>query len=194
MYSNLTSLILKRQDFRDDDLLVTIYSRESGKLTLIARGAKKILSKLAGHLEPVSLSLLNAASGKSIDQLTGASMVKSYARIKADLMKTAAAVWFLNLIDELTLENHEDERIFHLAEKYLDFLEKKEEDYQIAELSAGFKLLALLGLNPSEKADLKFKKEIDFIVGNSIDKIYQDKNIKEKIKALNKIFAQELKK
>jgi DNA repair protein RecO (recombination protein O) len=192
VYSNLTSLILKRQDFRDDDLLVTIYSRESGKLTLIARGAKKILSKLAGHLEPVSLSLLNAASGKSIDQLTGASMVKSYSRIKADLAKTAAAVWFLKLIDELTLENHADERIFTLAERYLDFLEQKEEDYEVAKLAVGFKLLALLGLSPAEKAELKFKKEIDFIVGNSIDKIYQDKEIKEKIKSLEKILKEEI--
>ncbi len=191
MYSNLTALILKRQDYRDDDLLVTIYSRESGKLTLIARGAKKILSKLAGHLEPVSLSLLNVASGKSLDQLTGASMVKSYARLKADLAKTAAAVWFLRLLDRLTLDNHPDDQIFNLAEKYLDFLARKEDDYEIAKLAVGFKLLALLGLSPVEKADLKFREEIDFIVSNSIDKIYQNKNIKEKIKELNAIFIKE---
>ncbi|HRY63223.1 MAG TPA: DNA repair protein RecO [Patescibacteria group bacterium] len=194
MYSNLTAIILRRQDFRDDDLLVTIYSRESGKLTLIARGAKKILSKLAGHLEPVSLSLLNAASGKSLDQLTGASQIKSYAHIKNDLNKTSAATWLLKIIDELTLESHEDERIFHLAEKYLDFLEQKEEDYEIAKLAAGFKLLALLGLDPSAKAELKFRPEIEFIIKNSINKIYKNENIKENFKSLYKILVNEIEK
>lgn len=192
MYYNLTAIILNRQDFRDDDLLVTVYSREHGKLALLARGGKKILSKLAGHLEPASLSLLNAASGKAIDQLTGASQIKSYAHIKNDLNKTTAAVWFLKLIDNLTLENHPDERIFFLTEKYLDFLVEKEEDYEIAKLAVGFKLLALLGLDPSVKVELESRKEIEFIIKNSIDKIYQEKSIKKEIKNLEKILKEEI--
>ncbi|NMC51765.1 DNA repair protein RecO [Candidatus Kuenenbacteria bacterium] len=191
MYYNLTAIVLKRQDFRDDDLLVTVYSRERGKLTIVARGGKKILSKLAGHLEPVSLVLLNIASGKSIDQLTGASLQKGYQKIKADLARTVVAISFLKLLDQLTLDNHKDERIFELAVKYLDFLDKKEEDYEIAKLSAGFKLLALLGLNPAEKVGSP-KEEIKFIIKNNIRDIYENKNIKTKIKDLEKILNSEV--
>lgn len=193
MYSNLTAIILNRQAFREDDLLVTVYSREQGKLSLLARGGKKILSKLAGHLEPVSLSLLNIAAGKSFDQLTGASQIKSYALIKSDLGKTTAAWWFLKLLDQLTLENHQDEKIFNLAEKYLDFLEKKEEDYEIAKLAVGFKLLALLGLDPAEKAG-HLKEKIKFIIKNNIKQIYLDlnKEPQEKTNSLKKIFKREI--
>jgi len=190
VYYNLTAIILKRQDFRDDDLLVTVYSREVGKLTLVARGGKKILSKLAGHLEPASLSLLNVASGKSIDQLTGARMIKGYRCIKANLDKSEASAWLLKLVNDLTLENHQDEQIFGLVEKYLDFLEKKDEDYEIVKLSVGFKLLALLGFNPVAKGELKFNQEIDFLIRNSMKKILENKKLN--IKKLNIILNSEL--
>jgi len=45
MYYNLQAIILKRQIFREDDLLVTVYSLERGKLILQAKGAKKIKSR-----------------------------------------------------------------------------------------------------------------------------------------------------
>jgi len=192
VYYNLTAIVLNRQDFRDDDLLVTVYSRERGKCSLLARGAKKILSKLAGHLEPMSLSFLNVASGKNIDQLTGALQIKNYALAKNNLDKTRAALWFLKLLDKLTLENHQDERIFELADKYLDFLEKTGENHEMVKLAVGFKLLALLGLDPSAKAELKFRQEIQFIIHNSMEKIYKNEKLKSNLLQLIFILKKEI--
>ena len=191
MYYNLSVIILKRQDFKEDDLLVTVYSLEKGKLTLLARGAKKIKSKLAGHLEPVSLSYLNIVDGRSIDQLIGAAMLQSYGKIKTDIDKLSAAGWFLNLLDQQTMENHPDARVFLLTRKYLDFLEQKSQDYAIAKLAGGFKLLHLLGLNPAGKAEVEFKDEINFMVKSSIGKIYENENIHAKQNKLAEILSQE---
>lgn len=192
MYYNLSAIILQRRDFKEDDLLVTVYSREKGKLTLLARGAKKVLSKLAGHLEPVSLSYLNVTDGRSLDQLIGADMRQSYRKIKSDLAKLAAVGWFLHLLDQLTMENHADVRIFSLTQKYLDFLEQKCQDYEIAKIAVGFKLLHLLGLNPTGKAEIEFREEIDFIVKNDVKKICKNKNIKNSLEKLNKILNKEV--
>ena len=191
MYYNLSVIILKRQDFKEDDLLVTVYSLEKGKLTLLARGAKKIKSKLAGHLEPVSLSYLNIVDGRSIDQLIGAAMLQSYGKIKTDIDKLSAAGWFLNLLDQQTMENHPDARVFLLTRKYLDFLEQKSQDYAIAKLAGVFKLLHLLGLNPAGKAEVGFKDEINFMVKSSIGKIYENENIHAKQNKLAEILSQE---
>jgi DNA repair protein RecO (recombination protein O) len=190
MYSSSPAIILNRQVFREDDLLVTAYTQDHGKVRVIATGAKKILSKLAGHIEPASLSYLNIVSGKTLDRLIGAQIIKSYAEIKNDLAKIKSAMWFLNLLDKLTLENHKDERIFHLLEKYLDFLAGKGQDYDIAEMSASFKLLYLLGLNPALKTS--FQSEIDFIIKNKIEDIIQNKNILQKQKELKQILETEI--
>jgi len=191
MYYNLTAIILKRRVFKEDDLLVTVYSKEKGKLVLLARGAKKVLSKLAGHLEPVSLSYLNMVDGRAIDQLIGAEMIQCFSAIKNDLDKLAAAGWLLNLLDQMTLENHADSRIFQLTQKFLTFLEKESKNYDIVKISAGFKLLHLLGLNPAGKAEIKFKDEIEFIVKNNIEEICKNKNIIKNLKVIGDILNKE---
>ncbi|OIO18054.1 DNA repair protein RecO [Candidatus Kuenenbacteria bacterium CG1_02_38_13] len=192
-YYNLKAIILKRQDFKEDDLLVTVYSQEKGKLVLLARGAKKIKSKLAGHLEPVSLSYLNVANGRSIDQLIGADMRQSYGKIKNNLDKLSAAGWFLNLLDKMTMENHPDPRIFSLTQKYLTFLEKESKNYDIAKISAGFKLLHLLGLNPAGKAEIGFRDEIEFIIANNIDEICLNKKVITRLEKLEVVMRHETK-
>ena len=45
-------IILKRKDYQENDRLFTIYSKDYGKIDLIAKGTKKISSKLNSYLEP----------------------------------------------------------------------------------------------------------------------------------------------
>ena len=87
MYYQTVAIILSRKDFRDNDLLVSVYSKEKGKLVFQAKGAKKIKSKLAGHLEPVTLSFLNMTIGKNIDQLIGAQIIQPFITVKNDIKK-----------------------------------------------------------------------------------------------------------
>ncbi len=192
MYYSLTAIILKRQDFKEDDLLVTVYSREKGKISLVARGAKKILSKLAGHLEPVSLVIINAATGRGIDQLIGCEISQSYYRLKNNLKNIELAGWFLKILDDLTLENHKDEQIFNLIHKYLDFLNKEAQDDGVARVAATFKLLYLLGFNPVHKEEQKLRAEINYIIKHTISEIKHSHDIKNKLGELNKLLSQEI--
>jgi DNA repair protein RecO (recombination protein O) len=193
MYFSLNSIILSRAPFREDDLAVKIYSKERGKLTLVARGGKKIKSKLAGHLEPVCLSFLEIARGKTRDQLIGAQIIKSYVGIKNDILKTAYANYFSELLDELTFENHADKRVFELTKKYLDFLDKADyNDLVIGRITAVFKLLDFLGFNPANKAEIGLKNEINFIVGKGLAEIKKNKKIFLVLSKLDKILKKEL--
>ena len=64
---NTKAIILKREPFWEADTRVVVYSLEKGKLHLIARGTKKISSKLAGHLEPMNFVDLMVVRGKQFD-------------------------------------------------------------------------------------------------------------------------------
>ena len=192
MYYNLTAIILKRQDFKDDDLLITVYSKEKGKVVLQAKGAKKIRSKLAGHLEPLSLSILNITRGKNIEQLIGAQLVKPYKKIKADVNLLAYANYFIELIDGLTQQNQADERVFNLLNKSFERLENEFKQLALARISFGFKLLLLLGFDPSAKRQQEFKKEISFIIKNSINVIQRNQSVVKNLAELNKSLNAEL--
>jgi len=222
MYYNLNAIILAREAVRDDDLLVTVYSKERGKLRLQARGAKKIKSKLAGHLEPVSLSYLNATMGKRADQLIGAQSNNSYKNIKSNLAATETALWCLNFLAGQTFENERDEPIFNLTSKTLDYLEKlvfvdqaviaseftnERRDpvesarlypfplndnyfFNLIKVAFGYKLLYLLGHDPSASPDFELKNEIIFLHKNKINEILKNgkiiNNINQLLEQINK--------
>ena len=46
-----TAIILRRKPFGEADLLLTLYGQQSGKVTVIAKGARRITSKLLGYTE-----------------------------------------------------------------------------------------------------------------------------------------------
>lgn len=190
MYFSDQAIILARRDFREDDLLINAYSSSHGKLRLQAKGAKKIKSKLAGHLEPISLSSLNWVTGRNIDQLTGAVLNSGFLNIKQDENKILIAGSFVNLVDRLTHENLVDHDIFNLLASALNFLENNQLSKNLAKLTFGFKLLHILGFNPANKT-VRFKEDINFIVASSMQQI-NAANFNAKISSLNIFLKQEI--
>ena len=192
MYYQDNAIILFRRDYREDDLLIHAYTQNHGKIILVSRGAKKIKSKLSGHIQPISLSELSWVSGRAKKQLIGAYLKNSYRILKEDLNKISYAAHFLNMVDELTQESVKDKRIFELLRSALDFLEKKSNNYSLARITFGYKLLYLLGLNPALKQEKKHKDDIDFVVKSSINQIITNKKIDQNLFNLNKILSGEL--
>ena len=192
MYYQDNAIILFRRDYREDDLLIHAYTQNHGKIILVSRGAKKIKSKLSGHIQPISLSELTWVGGRAKNQLIGAYLKNSYRILKEDLNKISYAAHFLNMVDELTQESVKDKRIFELLRSALDFLEKKSNNYSLARITFGYKLLYLLGLNPALKQEKKHKDDIDFVVKSSINQIITNKKIDQNLFNLNKILSGEL--
>lgn len=172
-YYNLTSIILKREDHKENDLLITVYSKEKGKLKLFLKSAKKITSKLSGHVEPVSLVKLDVIGRRaSQDQVIGAQLTKSYMGIKADLNRLSYAGYLLELTDTLTKEENDDENIFELLHKALGRINETKEIklLPIIRLVFVYKLLNMLGYRPRAK-DLKLTESVEFILNHGLDEI-----------------------
>lgn len=119
---NTMALILRRQPFREADSLVTVYTPDYGKLTLIARGTKKLQSKLAGHLEPFTLIDLMIISGKGRDYIGSAIGREAYQRLRADLNKLYYAGQAIRVFDQLVREGEADRELFILLKEWLGHL------------------------------------------------------------------------
>jgi DNA repair protein RecO (recombination protein O) len=57
------AVVLRHSDWGEADRLLTLFSREHGKLRAIAKGVRKMQSRKAGHLEPFMRSSLILAKG-----------------------------------------------------------------------------------------------------------------------------------
>ena len=96
--------MLRAYRMRDADRLVTVLTPSMGKLKLTVRGARRLTSKLGGHLDVLNRAHLAIAIGHTFDVVTGAESAESFAGIKADLARLAEALYLMELADLLLPE------------------------------------------------------------------------------------------
>lgn len=122
---NSEALIIKRNDWRESDSRVVLYTKQFGKLSLVARGSKKFKSKIAGHIEPISLVDIMLLKGKAFDYLGSAITKNSFLNIKSDLN----ALYFVGaafaLFDAQVKEEAPDEELFNFLITWLDLIDEK---------------------------------------------------------------------
>jgi DNA repair protein RecO (recombination protein O) len=145
------AIVLNRQAYREQDSRITFYTFDRGKIDLVARGTKKLKSKLAGHLEPICLVNLMVIKGRQFDYVGTSLSENSFINIKEDLEKTMAAGQAVAAVNKLIKENVPDEEIFELLLDLFQILNDKKTISDYADMlynSFILKLLALLGYAP----------------------------------------------
>jgi DNA repair protein RecO (recombination protein O) len=142
------AVVLRHADWGEADRLLTLYTRERGKVRAIAKGARKIRSRKAGHLEPFTRVTLQLARGHDLFIVTQADTVDAYLPIHENLVKTSQAAYVVELIDRFTYEDDaENYGIFRLLTEVLSRL-GKEADPWLAIRYYEMQLLDLLGYRP----------------------------------------------
>jgi len=141
-------VVLRHADWGETDRLLTLYTRERGKLRAIAKGARKIRSRKAGHLEPFTRVTLQLARSHDLPIVTQADTLDAYLPIHENLVKTGQAAYIVELLDRFTYEDDtENYGIFRLLTEVLARLEK-EPDPWLAIRYYEVRLLDLLGYRP----------------------------------------------
>ncbi len=120
-------IILARRNYSEADRIIVIYSRDNGKLGLIAKGVRRTKSRKRGSIEVFSHIRFSAARGKSLDILTEAEIITSFPQIRKNLRKVSVAYYFIEVIGRLTHEEEKNEQLFSLLLKYLKSLQKEKE-------------------------------------------------------------------
>jgi len=121
------AVIIKRRDFGEADRLVTCFTREHGKLTLLAKGVRKITSRKAGHVELFTHARLLVAKGRTWDIITQAECIQPFLPLREDLGRTGYAYYAAELLDLLTQEQDPNPELFDLFLETLDRLGRAEE-------------------------------------------------------------------
>ncbi len=122
----MLAIVLSRRDFRENDQIISLYTKEHGKLELLARGVKKIISKQSAHLEPFSVVFITVEQGKEIDHLIKTQPVEYFSGIRSDISKSLAAGYVVAVTDKLTQVGERDAKIFDALLDWLKHAEKNE--------------------------------------------------------------------
>lgn len=117
-------IILRCIDFQDSSKIITALSFEHGKISLIAKGAKKPKSKLAGVIEVGNILDVNYyyKKSRSIQTLSNASILYQSLNFRKDFERAAILYSTLELVSQLVHENEENSDIFAFTNNLVRWL------------------------------------------------------------------------
>ena len=141
--------IIKRRNSGEADRILTIFSRDFGKIQAKAPGTRKITSKRSPHIELLNLSVLTLykSSRSSMSIVTEASTLKTFSSIKRNLKKIGFSFYICELINNLCAENQENNKVFYLLKDTLVNLENFS-SYDLLLNEFEERLLTALGFAP----------------------------------------------
>ena len=115
-------LVLKRVNFGEADRILTIFTREHGKLAVVAKGIRKLTSRKAPHLELFSSARIHLVSGHNLPIVTEAQTLTDFAHLKTALQRTKHAFHLLEILDQMLAEGQPHPEVFDRLIKDLQLL------------------------------------------------------------------------
>ncbi len=142
------AVVLRHSDYGEADRLLTMYTRQLGKTRAIAKGARKIASRKAGHIEPFTHVKLQLSKGRDMFLITQADTVDAYLPLREDLILTSQAAYVMELLDRFTYENDtENASTFRLLTDTLARLASKADPWLVTRYYE-MRLLDYMGFRP----------------------------------------------
>ena len=108
------AIIIKKTKLGEADRILTLYTPHLGKIQAVAKGVRRPRSKLSGHLELLTYSLVSLARGKNLDTITGSQTINSFLPLKSDLELISYALYITELVNQFTADYIENYPLFCL--------------------------------------------------------------------------------
>lgn len=143
----IEGIALRRRPVGEADRLVTLLSRDRGKLTVVAKGARKVRSRLGGRLEPPSRFRALVAEGRTLDIISQVELIEPYRALRGGLMPMGLTNIVLEMTDRSLPERHPHPDVYALLDETLALLSAGIGDLAAVWFTA--RLLVMTGHRPS---------------------------------------------
>jgi len=152
------AIVLTRTDYGEADRIISVLTPEKGKLTLMARGVRRVKSKLAGGIELFSVAEISYIHGRGqIGTLTSARLVHYYSNIVHSIERVQLGYELIKLLHRATEDQPESE-YFELLEAAFVALDTPTISIDLIRLWFQAQLLRYAGHSPNLKTDTSDNK------------------------------------
>ncbi len=153
------AVVLRHSDWGEADRLLVIYSRQQGKLRIVAKGARRLHSRKAGHLEPFTRVSLMLARGRDLWIVTQAETIDAFLPLRESLLLTSQAAYVIELLDRFTYDDGANATLYRLLCETLARLSKGEDAF-VTLRYYDIHLLDLAGFRPQLFSCVRCQGEI----------------------------------
>lgn len=153
-----TAIILNRIDYNEADRILTVLTPDFGKLSLLAKGVRRVKSKLAGGIELFCVSEITFIKGRGeVGTLVSTRLEKYYEHIVKDLDRTMLGYDLIKRLNKVT-EDETEEEYFDLLKETFEALNDKAITMDLIRFWFGAQLLRLSGHTPNLQTDAQGEK------------------------------------
>lgn len=148
--------VLKKKILFGKDFLVFFFTQDRGKITVLAKGIKKLTSRRISSLETGNLVNIIIEKKKEIFYLKETELKSGFYQIKNNFKKINAIYNFFFILDKLLPENQKEEKVYNIVKKFFIEIDKINDDYQLRNLLYKYinKIFIFLGyLKKEEKLE-----------------------------------------
>ncbi|MBO5302520.1 MAG: DNA repair protein RecO [Lachnospiraceae bacterium] len=145
----LTGMILNVMPIGEYDKRVTILTKERGKITAFARGARRPTSQLLAATSPFSFGEFEVFEGRNTYTLAKASIKNHFRALAADPQTACYGFYFLEMTDYYAQENNDERELLKLLYQTLRALESSSFDNRLVRRIFELRVLFVEGEYPN---------------------------------------------
>lgn len=139
--------MLKKINFQDSSTIIHFFTREQGKIAVIAKGSRQLKSQFRGYLEPLNLLdiIYYEKSTRDVQTLSKADLIKNFVVNLKDIQATYFSLAILEVLDKIIHQNEENQALFDLTVKALKYIDKNSSEPETGFIVFLFGAIKILG-------------------------------------------------
>ena len=149
------ALLLRRIEFGDYDYIITFLSETSGKISVIAKNAKKSIRRFQGSLDLYSVMNIQVSFPKkkkdALPVLANVDLIDPFEKIRIDVEKTGYASYWAEILNFYLEEQKPQPRLYKLLLFSLNALNSGLISKQIINLLFQIRFMSIAGFAPDLK-------------------------------------------
>ena len=146
---NTQGIVLRATRYKENDVILTIFSRKLGKITVLAKGAKRNKSMLLSASQPFSYSNYTLKKQGGMYRIIQSDSIKSFYELSYDMDSFSYATYITKLVETTMVENQTNNRLFVLLAQTLFLLSQEDSNKHFVTRVFELKFMDYIGFRPS---------------------------------------------
>ncbi len=147
MLQKVEGIIIRTNDYGETNKIITVFTREYGKIGLMARGAKKPSSRLASVSQIFTYGSFLIQTSSGLGTLQQGESLSSMKHLKSDIIAMAYASYIVELTDKALEDRKANPVLFELFHQVLHLMNEGM-DIEVLTMIYELKMLQVIGLYP----------------------------------------------
>ncbi len=169
-------MVLQASPVGEYDKRVVLLSRERGKITVFARGSRRMNSRFMAAVSPIAFGSFQLFEGRTAYNLMHADVTNYFEGLRNDMEKTCYATYFLEVADYYTRENLEAEDMLGLLYLSMRALESDKLENRLVRCIFEMRSMVINGEFPGLPGDREYdgstRYAVDYIQRSPVEKLY----------------------